>query len=397
MKEEWKLIEYEYTTYRQVGILHSYTPYSPLFLRILLAMSGGIDSSVVAHLLREQGHDVLGVRFNLWTDPLAPALAQVLPTKCCTTQNISRASNVAKKLGIPLRIINLEQEFKETVVDPFLEGHRRGVTPNPCIGCNRTIKFGKLLALAKELGCDKLATGHYARAASEKMSDGSERMVLLESVDKKKDQSYYLYGLTQEQLKSVYFPIGSMLKTEVYGLAEHFGIPLPDSYRESQDLCFFPEKTPEEFLKRHLKSSMSPGEITRQNGVVVGTHEGLPLYTVGQRRGLGIGGLKVPLEVVEKDTVTNRLIVADRGSVKTDTVKLTDIRFVAWAPESGTPLPFECRIRSLSPKKRGELTLSSSGGVFRFSSPQSPQAPGQSLVLYRGEEVIGGGVMERAV
>jgi tRNA-specific 2-thiouridylase len=219
-------------------------------------MSGGIDSSVVAHLLREQGHDVLGVRFNLWTDPLAPALAQLLPTKCCTTQNIARASNVAKQLGIPLRIIDLEQEFKETVVDPFLDDHRRGITPNPCIGCNRNIKFGKLLTLAQELGCDKLATGHYARTATEKMTNGTERMVLLESIDKKKDQSYYLYGLTQEQLKFVHFPLGSMLKSEVYGLARHFGVPLPDSYRESQDLCFFPEKTPDEFLKRHLTNTI---------------------------------------------------------------------------------------------------------------------------------------------
>ncbi len=362
-------------------------------MKILLAMSGGIDSSVVAHLLKEQGHEVLGVRFNLWTDPLAPALAQVLPTKCCSTQNIARAANVAKKLGIPLQVIDLEQEFKETVVDPFLDAHRRGITPNPCIGCNRTIKFGKLLALAKELNCDQLATGHYARTATEKLSDGTERMVLLESVDTKKDQSYYLYGLTQDQLKRVYFPLGSMLKSEVYGLAEHFGVPLPDSYRESQDLCFFPEKTPEEFLKRHLTSSMSPGNITRKDGTIVGTHQGLPLYTVGQRRGLKIGGLKVPLEVVEKDSENNRLIVADRGSIKINSVQLSDMRFVGWSPEPGTPLPFECRVRSLSMKKHGELTVTGSEATFRFSSPQSPQAPGQSLVLYRGEEVVGGGVI----
>ncbi len=363
-------------------------------MRILLAMSGGIDSSVVAHILKEQGHQVLGVRFSLWTDPLAPALAQVLPTKCCSTQNIARAANIAKKLGIPLQIIDLEQEFKETVVDPFLNGHRRGITPNPCISCNRTIKFGKLLALAEELGCDRLATGHYARTAIEKISDGSERILLLESVDKKKDQSYYLYGLTQEQLRLVYFPLGSLLKSEVYGLAKHFGVPLPDSYRESQDLCFFPEKTPEKFLKRYLTDSILPGNITRRDGTIVGTHQGLPLYTVGQRRGLKIGGLRVPLEVVEKETATNRLIVADRGSVKTKAVRLSDMRFVAWMPEADTPLPFECRVRSLSAKKRGELTMTGYSPIFSFSCPQGPQAPGQSLVLYRGEEVVGGGVME---
>ncbi len=362
-------------------------------MRILLAMSGGIDSSVVAHLLREQGHEIIGVRFNLWVDPLAPALAQLLPSKCCTTQNISRAAVVAKKLNIPLQIMDLESEFKRTVVDPFLEAHKKGLTPNPCIGCNRTIKFGKLLELMKELNCEKLATGHYARTATEKLSDGTERMVLLEAVDKRKDQSYYLYGLSQDQLKNVYFPLGGMLKSEIYGLAEHFDIPFSDSYRESQDLCFFPEKTPEEFLKRHLKSSITAGEIVRKDGTVVGTHEGLPLYTVGQRRGLGVGGLKIPLEVIEKQVSTNRLIVSDQGSEKANEVTLTDLRFVSWTPEEGTSLPFDYRIRSLATRRHGELTIRKGEGIFRFDAPESPQAAGQSLVLYRGEEVVGGGVM----
>lgn len=356
-------------------------------------MSGGIDSSVVAHILREQGHEVIGVRFTLWTDPLAPAIAQILPTKCCTTQNIARANTVAKKLKIPMHIINLEDEFKQTVVDPFLEDHKRGLTPNPCIGCNRNIKFGKLLSLMKELGCDMLATGHYARTAVEHLSDGTSRMLLLEAVDKKKDQSYYLYGLTQDQLRVVSFPLGGMQKSEVYALAEQFGVPLPDSYRESQDLCFFPEKTPEEFLKRHLASDLRPGEIVRRDGTVVGAHLGLPLYTVGQRRGLKIGGLKVPLEVVEKDARTNKLIVAEKDTERVTQVKLTDVRFVSWVPKSGEAMEFDCRLRSLSTRKHGALKMSGNDAIFEFSTPQPPQAPGQSLVLYRGEEVVGGGVM----
>lgn len=357
-------------------------------------MSGGVDSSVVAHVLKEQGHEVLGVRFTLWTDPLAPALAQVLPSKCCTTQNIARASAVGKKLGIPLKVIDLEDEFKRTVVDPYLEAHKQGLTPNPCIGCNRSIKFGKLLELAGELGCDKLATGHYARTATEAASDGSERMLLLQAVDPGKDQSYYLYGLTQQQLKKTLFPLGGMMKSAVYGLAEHFGVPLPDSYRESQDLCFFPEKTPEAFLKRHLVDAIKPGPIVRRDGTVVGTHGGLALYTVGQRRGLKIGGLKLPLEVVEKDTTKNRLIVSDQGSEKHQEVELCDLRFVSWAPEEGAPVEMECRVRSLSSRKRGTLTLAKGRALFRFETPSSPEAPGQSLVLYRGDEVIGGGVMQ---
>ncbi len=363
-------------------------------MRILVAMSGGVDSSVVAHLLREQGHELIGVRFSLWIDPLAPALAQILPSKCCTTQNIARASSVAKKLGIPLRVIDLEQEFKSLVVDPFLEAHRNGLTPNPCIGCNRTIKFGKLLSLMKELGCDYLATGHYARTASEKLVDGTVRTVLLEAVDTRKDQSYYLYGLSQEQLSSVLFPLGGMQKTDVYALAKHFGLPLPDGYRESQDLCFFPEKTPKEFLKRHLQTAMTSGTIIRRDGTVVGTHQGLPLYTIGQRRGLGIGGLRVPLEVVEKDAGRNQLIVAEQGIETCSRVRLTDLRFVSWRPPENETTSFDCQTRSLSKRLHGSLRIKEDDAIFTFDSPVPVQPAGQSLVLYRGEEVVGGGVMD---
>ena len=364
-------------------------------LRILVAMSGGVDSSVVAHLLHAQGHELIGVRFSLWIDPLAPALAQVLPSKCCTTQNIARASKVAKKLGMPLHVINLEDEFKKLVVDPFLESHKQGLTPNPCIGCNKTIKFGKLISLMKELGCEKLATGHYARTATEKLPDGSKRTLLLEAVDNRKDQSYYLYGLDQEQLNAALFPLGGMRKSDVYALAKKFELPLSDSYKESQDLCFFPEKTPEEFLKRHLGATMKSGTIVRRDGTIVGKHEGLPLYTVGQRRGLGIGGLKIPLEVVSKDVDGNRLIVATKGTEEITSVELGELRFISWKPDEGKETPFECRTRSLSKRTKGELKIKGESATFTFAHPTSVLGAGQSLVLYRGEEVVGGGVIRR--
>ncbi len=363
-------------------------------MRVLLAMSGGIDSSVVAHLLKEQGHDVVGVRFTLWSDPLAPALAEILPSKCCNAQTAARCKVVAKQLGIPLNIVDLADEFKANVVDPFLEGYAKGLSPNPCIGCNRTIKFGKLLELCEQLGCDKLATGHYARTATEHVSDGSERHLLLEAVDARKDQSYYLYGLTQEQLKRCVFPLGSMRKPEVYALAKHYAVPYSDaSYRESQDLCFFPEKTPQEFLKRHLNDKLSPGPIVRRDGTVLGTHQGLPLYTVGQRRGLRIGGQKIPLEVVAKDGGSNSLIVEPKGRETVKEVRLESLRFVSWKPADGEATEFECRVRSLSVRQRGVITVQRDSGVFTFDNAQPPQSPGQSLVLYRGEEVVGGGVM----
>ncbi len=363
-------------------------------MRILVALSGGIDSSTVAHMLKAEGHDLVGVRFTLWSDPLAPALSQVLPSKCCNAETAARARRTAEELHIPYHLVDLEEEFKEFVVDPFLEGFQKGLTPNPCIQCNRQIKFGRLLELMKECGCEKLATGHYARIATEETAEGRARSVLLEAVDASKDQSYYLYGLTQEQLSHVLFPLGSMFKRDVLLLAKNFGVPLPEHYQESQDLCFFPEKQPKEFLKRYLSKAMMPGSIVRRDGTVIGTHEGLPLYTFGQRRGLKVGGLKIPLEVVGKDTRKNELIVNDKGKEKYRSVGLHSVQWVSWIPDEQEHVPFEYRTRSLGTKKRGTLSFQGSKGIFTFEEEEPPLAPGQSLVLYRGAEVVGGAVME---
>lgn len=363
-------------------------------MRILVALSGGIDSSVVAHLLAEQGHELIGVRFTLWTDPIAPPLAQILPSKCCNAQTAARSAAVARQLGIPLHIIDLEDAFKAEVIDPFLEGYLQGRTPNPCIGCNRTIKFGKLLEVAEAHSCEALATGHYARIARRALGNGRHSYGLLEALDRTKDQSYYLYGLSQKQLSRCLFPLGNRKKSDVYILARRYNVPLDDHYRESQDLCFFPEKTPRAFLRRHLPNAIVPGAIVHRDGHIVGTHQGIPLYTIGQRKGLGIGGLRVPLEVIAKDVSRNQLIVAEQHTELIRSVGVHELHWIAATPPKNGEMALECRVRSLSPRLRGTLSFKDSLGVFVFEEPISPQAQDQALVLYHGEEVLGGAFID---
>ena len=355
-------------------------------MKILVAMSGGVDSSVVAHKLKEEGHELIGVMMKLWVDPLAPEVQRAIPTKCCSVEHVNRARKVCEDLDIPFYVINMEEEFKKEVVDPFLKDYREGRTPNPCIECNRNIKFGRLIEKMKELGCEKLATGHYARVEQE---DGIYK--LKEAVDLSKDQSYYLYGLSQEQLRHVLFPLGGLHKEETFELADHFSIPMNDSYRESQDLCFFPEKNPDAFLHRYITES-EEGEIVREDGDTVGTHKGLPFYTIGQRKGLNIGGLKIPLYVTRKDTSTNTLFVAPDGKEKSSELRAMHLRWINNPPDTGDDR-IEARISSLGKRYKGSLELKNNTLFFRFHKGLRGIAPGQSIVLYDGNCVVGGGVI----
>ncbi len=356
-------------------------------------MSGGVDSSTVAHLLAAEGHELVGVRFSLWSDPLAPPMAQLLPKKCCNPQTIFRANTVAKQLKIPLHHLDLAEEFKEQVVDPFLRDYAAGLTPNPCIGCNRTIKFGRLLRFADEMGCEAVATGHYARIAKRQRADGKTEFVLREATDASKDQSYFLYALDQAKLSRILFPLGDRLKSDVLPLARSMGIPLPEHYDESQDVCFYPEKQPKAFLQRHIPQAIRPGEIRTTEGAVVGMHKGLPLYTAGQRRGLGIGGLKVPLHVVRKEVKSNTLFVAPDGAPGESELEAIESNWMTEAPPEGTEMRVQARISSQGKKRWGTLVSSGDRFSFHFDSPVRGIAPGQSAVLYKEDEVFGGGVI----
>lgn len=348
-------------------------------------MSGGVDSSTVAHLLTEQGHEVIGVMMQLWTDPLAPTVRRALPKKCCSVEHIQRARAVCKSLDVPFYVTNMEQEFKEQVVDPYLQDHEAGKTPNPCIRCNRTIKFGMLLEKMHELDCDMIATGHYARITKD-----NSHFSLHEAKDSTRDQSYYLYTLTQEKMKHILFPLGDMLKSEVFELAKKFGVPIPEYYAESEDLCFYPEREPNAFLKRHLPS-IQPGPIVTSEGEEVGTHQGLPLYTIGQRKGLGIGGLKIPLHVTAKKPEQNTLVVAPAGKDLRTSLTASSLNWIHTEPEDGEEIRLHARINSLGTKWPGVLTKTGDYLSFTFDEGVRGIAAGQSIVLYRGDEVLGGG------
>lgn len=356
-------------------------------MKILVAMSGGVDSSTIAHLLQEEGHELVGVMMKLWMDPLAPEVRRSIPTKCCSVEHIQRARNVCNDLGIPFYLVNLEDEFKEYVVDPFLESYAKGGTPNPCIACNRYIKFGMLLKKAAELGCDKIATGHYARISQ----DETGTCHLLQAADAEKDQSYYLYGLDQAALQKILFPLGEMMKSDVYALAKKYAISIPETYRESQDLCFFPEKEPSAFLERYIPD-IQPGDIVDEAGTVVGKHKGLPFYTIGQRKGLGIGGLQIPLHVQRKDPTTNTIYVAQDGADTESELFVDDMRWVADAPETSN---LQVRISSLGRMHSGKLDTSGDSSRFTFSKPVRGIANDQAIVFYQGDEVLGGGRIRR--
>jgi len=342
--------------------------------RVLVAMSGGVDSSLAAALLQQQGHQVEGITMKL------------SPGVCC---DIASAQAVCAHLGIPHRMIDLQQEFERSVVKDFISEYRTGRTPNPCIRCNDLIKFQALLSRAREEGFDALATGHYARVEHDA---ATARYLLKKGNDTAKDQSYFLYRLTQDQLGRVLFPLGAMRKTEVRVMARQMKLPAAER-PESQEICFVPDNDYRTFLKEHAPEVLDHGAIVLTDGTVVGRHDGVAFYTVGQRRGLGVaaGGR---LYVVRIDKADNRVVLGRRADLETYHLQVSDANFLPFDRLSA-PLSVGVKVRYRSALHRATIKNAGRGRIaVDFDHPVAGVSPGQAAVFYDGDTVVGGGIIE---
>ncbi len=354
---------------------------------VVVAMSGGVDSSVAAALLVEQGYHCIGIMMRLWAE-VAPG--QGSANRCCTLEGVEDARRVADRLGIPFYYINAEKPFKRHVVDEaFIRGYASGRTPNPCLACNRHIRFGYLLGYARALGADYLATGHYARLR--RQPDGSVH--LLRAVDLAKDQSYVLSVLGQAELRRVLFPLGEYTKEQVRAMAAARGLPTASKH-DSMDLCFVADDY-RRFLQRWAPATMQPGEIVDRQGRVLGRHRGLAGYTIGQRRGLGLSGTARPLYVLALEPEHNRVVVGTQEELGRDRFTVEQLRWTLDRPvASGTRAQVQIRYRGRCVGCTLELKGPEQVQVL-LDEPLRDVTPGQGAVFYDGELCLGGGLIAR--
>ena len=350
--------------------------------KVVVAMSGGVDSSVAAALLKQQGYEVTGMMLRLWSEAGTEDA-----NRCCTPDSQALARRVAARLDIPFYVVDVKERFYTTVVQAFLDGYAQGVTPNPCVICNRQIKWGFLLEHATALGADFLATGHYAG----KKTDEDGKWQLLRSADRTKDQSYVLHVLTQEKLARALFPVGGYSKPEIRAIAA--GLDLPTATQaDSQDLCFLAGQDYRAFLRRHDPGIGQPGDIINRAGDILGAHQGLAYYTIGQRKGLGISSPE-PLYVLGKDVSTNRLIVGIEDELGSTVLTAGQVNWIAGEPPKG-PLSIQVKTRYTARETPAQVTpLEGERVEVHFDHPQRDITPGQAVVFYDGDVVLGGGTI----
>jgi len=349
-------------------------------VRVLVAMSGGVDSSVAAALALEAGHEVVGATLKQWVGPDGAMGG------CCTVGDAEDARRVAAVLDVPHYVLDYVEEFRRVVVEPFAAGYLAGTTPNPCVECNRRVRFGALLEQAAALGCDAVATGHHARVGR----DGARRH-LLRGADRAKDQSYVLFRLSASDLDRVMFPVGAMTKAEVRDHAARLGLRVA-AKPDSQDLCFVASGGVREFLRGRFPEAARPGPVVDGDGVEVGRHDGAVGFTVGQRKGLGVAAGERRY-VVEVRPDTGTVVVGDRAALMAGGCRVEDASF----PNGPIAGRAEVQLRYRSAAAPGVVRTDDGGFVVRFDEPQAAVAPGQAAVLYRGERVVGGGTIAEAL
>ena len=364
-------------------------------MKIAVAMSGGVDSSAAAAILKEQGHNLVGFTMQLWNQRRGISVdenGEPLPSRCCSLDDVYDARRVAEELGFPFYVLNLEKEFERDVVQPFVNSYLNGETPIPCVACNSRLKFASLDKLATSLGCEKVATGHYARV---EFDEATNRYRLLRGRDPNKDQSYFLWELTQDQLSRAFFPLGELSKSDARQAARDSHLAVAEK-KESQEICFVPDGDYAGFIDGYLAAEAQTnrlpgeGEIVTSEGSVIGTHGGIHRYTIGQRRGIGIASSR-PLYVLGVDAGENRVVVGYDDELLGDEFTAAGVNWIAMDNPT-KPVRAEVRIRYRHTAAPATVTpRPNSRAIVKFDEPQRAITPGQATVFYRGDEVVGGG------